>query len=245
MKKIFLISGMLLQACIMQAQTSFFSTVKIDFEKTVAVRALYKEMEPMWYDRIKDRLPEENKTFFEFIADQGKSLYKTGKEVPYDPRSPFQPIADKNIVYTDYGTGTSITQKPVFEETFLVTDSLLPIKWKITNDTRVIAGYECRKAIGILYDTIAVFAFYSDQIMIPGGPEGIQGLPGMILGMGIPRLHTTWFATRVEVNDVPVSQIIPAKKGKKTNRTDMLNTVQKAMKDWSSYGQKMLLAFMI
>lgn len=245
MGKILITLLLITQSIGLRAQTVFFSQVKISFEKTVAVRALYREMEPNWYDRIRERLPEESKTFFEFIADHDKSLYKTGKEVPYDPRSPFQPIADKNVVYTDYSAGTSITQKPVFEETFLVTDSLLPIKWKITNDTRVIAGYECRKAIGILYDTIAVFAFYSDQIMIPGGPEGIQGLPGMILGMGIPRLHTTWFATRVEVNDVPVSQIAPAKKGKKTNRTDMLNTVQKAMKDWSSYGQKMLLAFMI
>ncbi|MBL0152561.1 MAG: GLPGLI family protein [Chitinophagaceae bacterium] len=245
MKKTILILTTLFQVCLLQAQTAFFSQVKIEYEKTVAVPALFREMEPSWFERIKDRLPQESKSYFEFIADNDKSVFKPGKEMPYDPRSPYQPMADKNVVYTDYSTSTSISQKPVFEETFLVTDSLVHIKWKITNDTRVIAGFECRKAIGILYDTIAVFAFYSDQIMIPGGPEGIQGLPGMILGMGIPRLHTTWFATKVEVNNVPVSLIVPAKKGKKTNRTDMLNTVRTAMKDWSSYGQKMLLAFMI
>jgi GLPGLI family protein len=53
-----------------------------------------------------------------------------------------------------------------------VEDSLLKIKWKITADTRNIAGFECRKAVGILFDTVAVFAFYTDELMISGGPEG-------------------------------------------------------------------------
>ena len=109
-------------------------------------------------------------------------------------------------------------KKPVFEETFLVQDSLVKIKWKLTADTRLIAGFECRKAIGIIDDSIAVFAFYTDEILITGGPEGIQGLPGMILGVGIPRLHTTWFATKVEVNGVTTDKITPATKGKKTDR---------------------------
>ncbi len=90
----------------------------------------------------------------------------------------------------------------MFEETFLIEDSLLKIKWKLTPDTRTIAGYECRKAVGILSDTITLFTFYTDELMITGGPEGIHGLPGMILGIGIPRLHTTWFATKVEINNI-------------------------------------------
>lgn len=54
--------------------------------------------------------------------------------------------------------------------------------------------------------------FYTDDILVTGGPEGIHGLPGLILGVGIPRLHTTWFATKVETNGVPTSQILPATK---------------------------------
>jgi GLPGLI family protein len=154
-------------------------------------------------------------------------------------------MANKNTVYTDYQKNTSISQKPIYEETFLVEDSLLNIKWKITPDTRIIAGFECRKAVGILFDTVAVFAFYTDELMISGGPEGIHGLPGMILGMGIPRLHATWFATKVQVVNVPTSQILPAAKGKKTNRKTMLEAINKALKDWDAYGRKMVLATQI
>ena len=82
--------------------------------------------------------------------------------------------------------------------------------------------------------------------MISGGPEGINGLPGMILGVGIPRLHTTWFATKVSIlNDGEIKSITPVTKGTKTNRTKMLTTLGKALKDWESYGQKLILAFVI
>ena len=136
-------------------------------------------------------------------------------------------------------------QKPVFEETFLVDDSLAKINWKITADTRLIAGFECRKAVGIIHDTIAIFAFYTDELLIQGGPESIHGLPGMILGMGVPRLHTTWFATKVEVANVNMNSVIPATKGKKVNYKTMIESIDKVLKNWGSYGKNMVLNFMI
>lgn len=161
------------------------------------------------------------------------------------PRSWYQPIADKNIVYNDYRKGTTITQKPVFEETFLIEDSLLNIRWKLTADTRTIAGFDCRKAIGFIDDTLAVFAFYTDEILVNGGPEGIHGLPGMILGVGIPRLHTTWFATRVEVNGVSTNNLTPATKGKKVDRKKMIAALDDVLKNWGKHGRNMILNFVI
>jgi GLPGLI family protein len=245
MKKYLLFSVLLTPALFGKTQTSFFSTVKIEFEKTVATQALFKEMDPEWYEQSKDRMPKTSISYFDFIADSTHSVYKPGREVVTNTNTWFQPMANKNNVYTDFQKNTSISQKPIYEETFLVEDSLLKIKWKITADTRNIAGFDCRKAVGILFDTVAVFAFYTDELMISGGPEGIHGLPGMILGMGIPRLHATWFATKVQVVNVPTSQIQPAIKGKKTNRKTMLDAIFKAMKDWDTYGKKMLLATQI
>src|SRR5215213_10379584 len=189
---------------ISNAQVRFFNDVKIEFEKTLYVKQLYKAIEPQWYEQIKDRLPETSITYFDFIGDTTHSIYKPGRQLPYDPRTPFQGIADKNIVYNDYRTQTTITQKPVYEETFLVQDSLLKIKWKLTSDTRNIAGFECRKALGFIDDSIAVFAFYTDEILVNAGPESVNGLPGMILGIGVPRIHTTWFATKVEIGGTEI-----------------------------------------
>lgn len=197
------------------AQETFHNAVKIEFEKTVYVKQQYKDLHPDWYEQFKSQFPEKMVNYYEFIGDTTRSLFKESKETPVNPRSWYQPVADKNIVYNDFKTARTITQKPVFEETFLVEDSLLNIRWKLTADTRTIAGYDCRKAIGFIDDTIAVFAFYTDELLVNGGPEGIHGLPGMILGVGVPRLHTTWFATKVEVNEVNMNTLKPASKGKK------------------------------
>lgn len=245
MKKIKLLIVLFFASLIVQAQTLFYPQIKVEFEKTVYVRQLYKELAADWYERIKDRLPETSLSYFDFIGDTTKSIFKPGKEINFDPRSWYRPIADKNVVYTDYISRRVVTQKPVFEETFLVDDSLAKIKWKLTGDTRVIAGFECRKAIGILNDSIAVFAFYSDELLVTGGPESINGLPGMILGMGVPRLHTTWFATKVEVNGINMNTVIPASKGKKVNHKNMIESIDKVLKNWGDYGRNMILNFMI
>lgn len=227
------------------AQTQFYNTVKIEFEKTISVHAYYKELDEQWFNFLKERLPKTVVSYYDFIGDSTRSIYKPGKEVPLDPRSGYRPVADKNIVYNDYSTGTTVAQKPIYEETFLVQDSLVKIKWKLTADTRTIAGFECRKAIGILDDSVAVFAFYTDELMIKGGPEGIQGLPGMILGIGVPRLHATWFATKVEVSGVNMNAVAPATKGKKVNRATMMKSLDKVLRQWGTYGSKLIVNFEI
>jgi len=229
----------------LSAQTAFLNTVKIEYEKTVYTRQLYKDLYPaQTYERYKNQIPETTISYFDFIGDTTKSIFKPGRETSYDPRG-WRIFANENVVYTDYQTNKTITQKPVYEETFLIEDSLANIKWKLTGDTRIIAGFECTKAVGIIHDSVAVFAFYSDELLIPGGPESIHGLPGMILGMGIPRLHTTWFATKVEVNGVNLGSVRPATKGKKVNYQQMIRSVNDVLKEWGDYGKNIVIAFMI
>lgn len=245
MKKIFSFCFLIFAFAVSNAQTQFLNTVKIEFEKTIYVKQLLKAIYPESYERIKDRLAETSITYFDFIGDTTKSIYKPGREVPYDPRAYFQGIADKNVVYNDYKTKTTITQKPVYEETFLVNDSLLHIQWKLTADTRNIAGFDCRKAVGLIDDSIAVFAFYTDEILVNGGPESANGLPGMILGMGVPRIHTTWFATKVEVNGVDIKKVAPATKGKKVDRKTMIGSLDNVLKEWGDYGKNLVFNYVI
>lgn len=245
MKQLQLFPAFFFLISIASAQTRFLNTVKIEYEKTVYMRQFYKELyPPQTYEIVKNQIPETSINYFDFIGDSSKSIFKPGRQLAYDPRS-WRPLANENVVYTDYSANKLVSQKPVYEETFLVEDSLQKIDWKLTADTRIIAGYECRKAVGILGDSIAIFAFYTDEIMITGGPESINGLPGMILGMGVPRLHTTWFATKVEVNGVNLNSVAPAKKGKKVNYKTMIKSIDDVLKNWGNYGRGLIISFMI
>jgi GLPGLI family protein len=245
MKKIQLVIISIFIAKLLTAQTIFINTVKVEYEKTVYTRQLYKDLYPaQTYERYKSQIPETTISYFDFIGDTTRSIFKPGRETSYDPRG-WRIFANENVVYTDYKSQKTIAQKLVYEETFLIDDTLANIKWQITADTRIIAGFECRKAVGIIHDSIAVFAFYSDELLIQGGPESIHGLPGMILGMGIPRLHTTWFATKVEVNSVNLNSIKPATKGKKVTYKEMIRSVNDVLKQWGDYGKNIVIAFMI
>ena len=228
----------------MQAQ-SFHGAVRVEFEKTVYVRQVFRDFDNDWFENIKNMIPEQALTYHEFIGDTTRSLFRPTTEPEYDPRSFYRGFADKNVVYNDYRNSISVSQKPIFEETFLIQDSMVKIKWKLTSDTRMIAGFDCRKAIGTIDDSITVFAFYTDEILVKGGPESIQGLPGMVLGLGMPRIHTTWFATKVDVQNISMSSVTPATKGKKTDRQTMMISVEKVLKNWVKYGKNLVWNFLI
>jgi GLPGLI family protein len=167
-------------------------------------------------------------------------LYKPGREVVGAQRTPDRimgPAMD-NIVFHDLDKQQDISLKKVFESNFLVQDSVRKIKWQITFDKRTIAGFECRKAVAIIMDSIYVVAFYTDEIATSGGPESFNGLPGMILGIAIPRINTTWFATKLELVSVKPEDITPPKKGKKVSNKELMAQLQTAMKDWGKFGKR-------
>lgn len=137
-----------------------------------------------------------------------------------------------NSILTNVKAGTSRTQKKVYDETYMVSDSTRKINWKITDEFREIAGYNCRRANALVMDSVYVVAFYSEEIAVSGGPESFGGLPGMILGLALPHEHVTWFAT--SVTDVPVGEDklkIPTK-GKAVNNKQLYDILKGALKGW-------------
>ncbi|HVF97314.1 MAG TPA: GLPGLI family protein [Flavisolibacter sp.] len=244
MRTVFFAAILSMVAIAGNAQT-FHPQVRIQFEKVVYVRQQYKELFVEWYEEFKNMIPEKVVNQYEFLGDTTQSLFRETKEAVLPPNTWYEEVANKNVVYNHYPTLRTITQKPVAEETFLVEDSLLKIRWKLTNDVRTIAGYDCRKAIGFVDDTLAIFAFYSDELLVQGGPESVHGLPGMILGMGVPRLHATWFATKVEVNGLNLATVKPLAKGKKVSRTQLMTQLDAVLKNWGKYGSSMRLNYLI
>jgi GLPGLI family protein len=124
-----------------------------------------------------------------------------------------------------------------------VSDSTRKINWKITNEIRNIAGYDCRRANAIIMDSIYVVAFYTDKIPVSGGPESFSGLPGMILGVALPYEHVTWFASSVTEQPVGEDKLKAPTKGKALNQAGLLSTLKAALKNWGSYANEALKGF--
>lgn len=225
-------------------QEQFIVKGKIEFEKKVSMhKQLDSEEDDTWREMIKKMVPAVKTAYFDLYFDNNKTLYKPGREVVTTQKSPdwFDGPANDNIVYSDLDQQSVISQKTVFDNVFNVQDSARKINWKITPDTRTIANMECRKATAVILDTVFVVAFYAEQIVTPGGPESFSGLPGMILGLAIPRLYTTWFATKLELANVNDAMLIAPKKGKKTTSANLKLQLRPSMKDWGKMGAKNML----
>ena len=57
-------------------------------------------------------------------------------------------------------TNTILTTKYFFDKKYLVKDSLLKVKWKLTGEKRNIAGLECKRANAIILDSLYIVVFF-------------------------------------------------------------------------------------
>lgn len=234
MKRLFLIPVFLL-ITVTALKAQFTTTGKIEYERKVNIYAQMAEMDNNeWFERLKAQIPKFSSSFFDLTFDTARSLYKPGKEV--EGNSMLKMFgggpAMENVVYSDFVGGKVTANKKVYEQKFLVQDSLRKMDWVIKDEIRTIANYKCRKAVGRMCDSVYVVAFYTEDIVVSGGPEMFGGLPGMILELAIPRLHTTWVADKVELIVPKDTDFVIPEKGKKTTEAELGETVRSSFKDW-------------
>ncbi len=102
-------------------------------------------------------------------------------------------------------------------------------KWKILNEIKEIAGYLCMKAE--TRDTVhnrVIHAWFTNGIPVQSGPEGFDGLPGMILGLEFNGGDVTVEAISVNLEADTYSLPLPKKiKGKEITRSDFDKKVKK------------------
>ncbi len=121
---------------------------------------------------------------------------------------------NKNTVSQNLKSGARLSILNIWGESAYVQDSLIDRQWKITESKRKISGYECRKAIFQMNDTIRIYAWFSEEIMPSVGPETFRGLPGAILGLATEDGGVVYFAKKVEALKPEFDKITP-KPGKK------------------------------
>ncbi|SDF72182.1 GLPGLI family protein [Mucilaginibacter pineti] len=239
--------------CLAQ-ETRFTPSGIIEFEKKSNMYAIFSKQinkdNKSWMENELDNYKKSNPQF-----KVSKSILKFGNN-----KTLFTPVEEERIsigyfeteivnqnsvIYTDFNSEMSIAQKSIFEQTFLLKDSTRKINWKITDETRDIAGYSCRRANAIIMDSVYVVAFFTNKILVTGGPESFTGLPGMILGVALPHENISWFATKITDIAVPENAITPPKKGKPVDNKSFKETLDKTLKEWGAHGLFYLKAFQL
>ena len=124
-----------------------------------------------------------------------------------------------DVLYTNFDAAKKVELRVLFDKKFIVEDSIRPLKWKMTEDTKTILNHLCRKATAVKYgkrtmmnmdngvmerkevdDTSTIVAWFTTDIPVSAGPGEYQGqLPGLILAMDINNGRQVFVAKEILV----------------------------------------------
>ena len=231
----------------LNAQTTFISSGKISFERKLGQHTLVESLKSdqndgdFWIDEMKKMTPKVITDNFVLEFDANHSIYKLEKENADNKYmvGGFKPV-ESDYTFQNLNEEWIFLRKTIFENEYMVKDSLPKYQWKISGELRDIAGFECKKAVTKICDSVVVVAFYTDQIIVKSGPESFNGLPGMILGLAIPRLSESIYATKLELSNPIIPNPIPAKKIIK--RSQVSAELNKGLAQWGKFGKVIVWA---
>ncbi|MBK6835038.1 MAG: GLPGLI family protein [Bacteroidetes bacterium] len=201
--------------------SGLFASAQINAGKIVYERKtnLYKKFKG---DDVKEWLKESDKNkvdVFELYFNDSLSVFKPQES---DLKEQMSWATSKNQVYQNSKTKQRVTIKTIWGEELIVQDSLYKRTWKITESTRKIAGYECRKAIWQANDSTRLYAWYCNEIEPSIGPESFIGLPGVILGLATEDGGVIYFAKSITVETPPTEKLLMKKTKSKIYASDEL-----------------------
>ncbi len=229
--KIFLFALSFSMYTISVAAQQFVSKATVEYEVKTNIKKTLGNSS--WAEMMKDNMSQFKTGYFNLTFANDRSVYKfdhweANTKIPQFLRQG----DEENTWFVDYTTGKYNMLKSVYGSTFIVDDSIRKISWKLSNETRIIAGYTCRKAIGIIMDSVYVFAFYTDEITLSGGPCSVSGLPGLILGLTIPRMYTSFIATKILVTNVNTALIKPLSSKKYYTSKTVYSALRERVNEW-------------
>ena len=242
-------------------------------------KIVYERKINMWKmitdPEMRTRIPEFRTSEFELFFNDQASLFRT---VPEDeapdpfansggggggPRFMFR--MPETTTYTNIATQMQYESRPMFEKTFLIIDSLKPLKWKISEETKTIAKHVCKKAtttvtaqnvrIGVgargmgrnSGDTTnkpgaaitpketEVVVWYTEDIAASVGPDNYSGLPGAILEVDMDNGANVTTATEVSTK-YPKKELVQPTKGDIMNKAQFQDAMKKLMEDMQKGG---------
>ena len=241
---------------------------KIVFERVINMRRNITDPE------MRARIPESRTDKFQLLFNEQSSLFKSiiEEEAPDPcannggdrggPRMMFR--MPSTTTFTDLKSQMQYEARSFFEKDFLVVDSVRQIKWKISEETKMIAKHLCKKATttsaGQMMrmsfggpppgsprrDTtearvdnkpreIEVVVWYAEDIPVSVGPESFSGLPGAILEVNSD--NGASITTAVEISGkYAKKELVKPTVGEVMTRAQFTDNMRKIMEDMQRNG---------
>src|SRR5688572_18440200 len=213
---------------------------KVTYERTVQMQVSFAGMN----EEMQRMIPRSRTDKFELNFANNQSLYKQAEQEQEEEQSfggdgggiQIRMVGQgaNDVIYNNFETGKRVEQREIMDKKFIVSDSIRPLKWKMTGETRTILNHQCMKATTTqisqrptvtmdngkmerreVTDTAYIIAWFASDIPVSAGPSEFQGqLPGLILEMDIANGRQIYKA--IEIEEKAETALIKEPTGKKT-----------------------------
>ena len=194
---------------------------KVTYTRTVQVQFRFAGMN----DEMERQMPKTRTDKFELTFGNNQSLWKQGEKEDEDNDNAgaggvhIQMViaGSDDVLYCNFDNTKRTEKRELFDKQFIVDDSIRPLKWKLSEETKTILNHLCRKATATniskrtmmnidngkmerkeVDDTSNITAWFASDIPVSAGPAEYQGqLPGLILEMDINNGRQSFVATGI------------------------------------------------
>ena len=164
-------------------------------------------------EEMQNMLPKTRTDNFELIFGNNQSLWKQAEQENNDDNEMsgggmqirMMATGSDDVMFCNFDAAKKVELRMMLDKKFIVEDSIRPLKWKLSDETKTILNHLCRKATATQYskgssmimtngnmerkevsDTSNIIAWFTSDIPVSAGPGEYQGqLPGLILEMDV------------------------------------------------------------
>lgn len=137
--------------------------------------------------------------------------------------------------YVRYDEGIIVESREFLGRMFLIEDDRPVFRWRLTGEQAEYLGYVVQKATA-QHDSVAVEAWFTPQIPVPGGPAMYGGLPGMILVVSVDGGQEQYSATAVSLTAVAEGVIVRPAEGEVVSRERYEEIVAEKLEELRTVG---------
>lgn len=197
-------------------------------------------------EAILDQMPKSRTNKMQLLFNANEILYKA----PDTDESPDNTIDNgggvtmrfsrpRNESYANFTKNRKVQLRDFAGKKFLIEDTLRAVPWKLSSDTKEIKGFVCQKAtlnrqMGTITQNIV--AWYSPDIPVSAGPEGMGGLPGLILELIIDDGMTVSTATDIKFRPLAKDELKVPTGGKKVTEAEFKKIIDDYAKEMGIQG---------
>jgi GLPGLI family protein len=216
MKKIGMTACLVLSVGLVQAQQN---------AGTVTYERVSKMIARFNINGVDNEVPQTRKDNFVLSFGNNQSLWKAAEQENEEAATSdnggmqvHMIMAGSNdVMHVNFNTGKRTEKRELFDKTFILDDSISPLKWKMMGETKTILNHNCMKAVATristqtrmtmdngkterkeVQDTASIVAWFTSDIPVSAGPGEYQGqLPGLILEMDVNNGRQTYMASNI------------------------------------------------